>query len=1179
MRVIVYYATFVVIVTAQCPTSFLKEPCTCFSTRYEAVNILCNKGEGLHDVLEALSNFSSNIDSLTISNTPMDRIPGYAFQGFRIRKLFLRNNGLREFHPNTFTGFLENFLVELEIRGNLLDKIPQTGITVLKQLEVLALPDNLIEYVQDNAFLSYHSRKSIKNLDLSANNLTAIHPTGFLGLENLVHLSLDNNLLTDVPLKSLENVQTLEDLSINVNNLLTVPASPLPLPSLISLSLEVNQVRAVNSEFFSMLSQLTYLYLGNNYLTTIQSIPFHHIIKLKVLSLSNNKDITSISSDAFGHVSSILRLELSDCSIGYIDEESFQKLQHLQAILLSGNQLTKITSSTFANLPQLSIIDLNGNSINNIEDFAFSRLPMLTSLDISSNRLETLPSHIIQNSYTPKSHSQGRNFYLQNNPWRCWTPPHLSGLDLRHSDSKSPLKLPFSTVKKSNPPHADAGNQLSTSNISHKEINGLTLVGLILGIILAIFAGCFILGYVLRINQASWTEIPPNLFSGLYIKKLDLSGNNVKFIHDRAFDGMHPVLEELSLNDNFLETVPSVALSSLTNLLRLDLSNNSIVEIQEASVFPTLNKLYDINLGSNDIAFIHTSTFQKVKNSLKIINLGHNNLSAVPSSAIRGLKHLESLHLHKNQIKQLEALNFLNLPVLNLLNLAGNQIQELNRQAFLNVPNLRYLYLSGNKIEKLSSYQFQTFEQLEMLDLTDNKISAIKTNDLTGLKHLRQLYLGDNSIKKIEPNAFTNSSIVILVLSGNKLKTLSAGVIAGLANLQQVSFRGNKIETIDRNAFYDAPSLVMLDIAQNQLTEIPPSTFIAQLNLLFVDLSNNKLKATPFAAFNQRVGTVMLKENPLVCTEEIHMLQDGNSISIKDSPDLICGNKIPVLEPIPIPVQEESETRKGLVQLPKLQIHRNKQPSAHLTLSENINTEDRLSSNTVHHRMILGRTSHVPEIQTTPPPIMLPTRQDELNKYSLDNVETTTVEKIDSIRPDRILPFPVPFLKKGPKLSESKIVPTADTLSSDNSFHTLPPSILIEPGSTPRASQQTIEAQADQASQGEKKRISEFSLDTATDEKQVKTSTSPQKSILSTVVVLISGGTAFIVFVIVVFVLCIINHRRLRFENTMSDGATDCNNRTKEYILSQYNDARPGRFEETPAWIYNPGSGYCNYYK
>ncbi|VDK45159.1 unnamed protein product, partial [Cylicostephanus goldi] len=100
-----------------------------------------------------------------------------------------------------------------------------------------------------------------------------------------------------------------------------------------------------------------------------------------------------------------------------------------------------------------------------------------------------------------------------------------------------------------------------------------------------------------------------------------------------------------------------------------------------------------------------------------------------------------------------------------------------------------------------------------------------------------------------------------------------------------------QISSVHQNAFYNAPSIVMIDLSDNQLFDLPPSTFIAQLNLQMIDLRNNKIIRTPYAAFNRRIGTVFLQENPLVCTEKVHMLQDGVAVFIATSEDLVCGAK------------------------------------------------------------------------------------------------------------------------------------------------------------------------------------------------------------------------------------------------------------------------------------------------
>lgn len=53
--------------------------------------------------------------------------------------------------------------------------------------------------------------------------------------------------------------------------------------------------------------------------------------------------------------------------------------------------------------------------------------------------------------------------------------------------------------------------------------------------------------------------------------------------------------------------------------------------------------------------------------------------------------------------------------------------------------------------------------------------------------------------------------------------------------------------------------LVMLDLSDNELLDLPSGLFISQIKLLLVDLSRNKIVRTPYAAFNRRIGTVLLQ--------------------------------------------------------------------------------------------------------------------------------------------------------------------------------------------------------------------------------------------------------------------------------------------------------------------------------
>ncbi|ETN69558.1 leucine Rich repeat-containing domain protein [Necator americanus] len=652
----------------------------------------------------------------------------------------------------------------------------------------------------------------------------------------------------------------------------------------------------------------------------------------------------------------------------------------------------------------------------------------------------------------------------------------------------------------------------------------------------------------LTMHYANLRSIPPRFLAGLYIKRLDLSYNQMVEVHPEAFSGMSPVVQELILTHNNLTKIPVNAMATLSTILRVDLSNNSIANISDSDTIPSLPKLYDINLGTNKICSIHSAAFRNVRDSIQIINLGHNCLNSVPSSSIRGLKQLQALHMQKNNITALEALNFLNLPVLNLLNLAGNKISDVNRQAFLNVPQLKYLYLTNNRISKLTPHQFVSFDQIEMIDLTGNEITDIPSECMSQLPQLRQLFLGGNRIKTIGRNAFANSSIVILSLVNNQLKEITEGMLDGMPNLQSVVFKNNKISSIHHNAFYDAPSMVMIDLSDNELFDLLPSTFLAQLNLQMIDLRNNKIIRTPYAAFNRRIGTVFLQENPLVCTEKIHMLQDGVAVFIATSEDLICGGKTtttsttaaPFMEPVPIRPISSNESP---TQFKPKEIHRSgglhQSDISRITLPKELDHD---------FKEKLGSTE-IEELATT-----------EKNKSDLKQATTeknTSVEATTLGRrvytdiadnPNLIHPFPVPFLKKPVTVHKAaRVNPSTQTNAPSTEVHTLPPSIVI-------AARRPSSTETEQNVVDDGERFEQFALrshTTVQSKQDVSEAPLPTSTRLAspTFIIVVCLTVVAVVMVSVVVGLCTVRYRQIgRFTSTYSESSAA---RTNAYVSAQ----------------------------
>ena len=360
-------------------------------------------------------------------------------------------------------------------------------------------------------------------------------------------------------------------------------------------------------------------------------------------------------------------------------------------------------------------------------------------------------------------------------------------------------------------------------------------------------------------------------------------------------------------------------------------------------------QLLEINLSYNRISDVNKAFFDGVKNNINSINLGHNELTTVPASgecrsrrvkrettrarafaALRGFRQLMALHLHDNKIHTLDALSFMNLPVMSLLNLANNRIRTISRQAFINVPMLRFLYLTDNSIESVAPHQFASFDQLEMLDLTSNRIANLTDGAFAQLAALKQLYLGSNRIADIQAGAFLNSSITVLILEDNQLRDVTEVAFRNMKSLQQLSLKQNRvssrpaaslankrrlqIKNVAQSAFHETPALVIINLSRNEIFDLAPSTFVPLQNVLLIDLSHNQIVRVPYGAFGRRVVTVLLQgaqeagrnrrrqlrvaENPLVCTEHIHMLQQGVGISTPSAEDTVCGAQRHVNETI-----------------------------------------------------------------------------------------------------------------------------------------------------------------------------------------------------------------------------------------------------------------------------------------
>uniref|UniRef100_A0A1I8BFY0 LRRCT domain-containing protein n=1 Tax=Meloidogyne hapla TaxID=6305 RepID=A0A1I8BFY0_MELHA len=431
------FLIFLKIKAEKCPinTQF-KSPCSCVSMNTQGFGIICSEGQTFEEILDSLQPYMERpnikIEFLKIENTPIPELSVNTLAYLPVRHLILRNNTLSHFQVLTessselsISSKLYDNVEQLEIQNNEITNIEDcTALTFFTNLQSLSLAGNKINEILENTFIYFNSRKTLKQLDLSENLLSdnSINSDAFIGLEFLQKLSLEKNRLNKLPTKALSILSdSLEELFLSANQIDKIEIGDIPsLPRLKSLGLDVNQISHLNSNIFNSIPSLWYLYLSQNQFTSIPSSIFGSIPELKVLSMGGNP-IERIEDNSFLFANSLLRLDLSQCKINYLNN-CFSPISRLQFINLRGNKIKYISNKLFgeenSKLSFLVSIDLAQNEIEKVDKLAFAGLNQLQSIDLSYNKIKTFDSNTFRGTFLQTANA-AQLLDLIGNPINC----------------------------------------------------------------------------------------------------------------------------------------------------------------------------------------------------------------------------------------------------------------------------------------------------------------------------------------------------------------------------------------------------------------------------------------------------------------------------------------------------------------------------------------------------------------------------------------------------------------------------------------------------------------------------------------------------------------------------------------------------------------------------------------
>ncbi|XP_038866141.1 leucine-rich repeat and transmembrane domain-containing protein 1 [Salvelinus namaycush] len=131
-----------------------------------------------------------------------------------------------------------------------------------------------------------------------------------------------------------------------------------------------------------------------------------------------------------------------------------------------------------------------------------------------------------------------------------------------------------------------------------------------------------------------------------------------------------------------------------------------------------------------------------------------------------------------------------------------------------------------------------------------------------------ELHLQDNRIRGLVSMAFRDTPLLrVLDLSNNSITSVSPSTLLGLRGLQRLSLASNVLRELDRRLLGPIRSLSHLDLSHNSLTGLPGAMGESLRNLSQLGLAHNRLQRLDKSLLEnlEGLGHLSLRGNPWRC--------------------------------------------------------------------------------------------------------------------------------------------------------------------------------------------------------------------------------------------------------------------------------------------------------------------------
>ncbi|XP_063915774.1 leucine-rich repeat and immunoglobulin-like domain-containing nogo receptor-interacting protein 2 [Zophobas morio] len=328
-------------------------------------------------------------------------------------------------------------------------------------------------------------------------------------------------------------------------------------------------------------------------------------------------------------------------------------------------------------------------------------------------------------------------------------------------------------------------------------------------------------------------------------KSFEIVNNRLTSVKKRTFANLK--VEQISLNNNLIETLENDAFYNLTNLIVLTMSRN-LLEVLNPEAFSLLPNLSGLNLRFNRLHTLQTGAFEGISPRTELtVDLNGNRIRTLPDDVFSN-HTFGQLDLGNNPVKKIAA-------------------------SFCEGCSMEKIYLSCD---------YLTLEDVEMIrnwaeaggvrlytkrrTVTSAEIIINNSEEKVEVTVSKQ-YLPQLCCKMVDSNnveGCLSASIANVArsfkITNNRLRSVKKGTFANL-KVNTISLSNNLIETLENDAFYNLTNLITLSLSRNLLEVLNPEAFFLLSNLAALDLMFNRIHTLQTGFFKFLTNNVQVLLN------------------------------------------------------------------------------------------------------------------------------------------------------------------------------------------------------------------------------------------------------------------------------------------------------------------------------